>query len=211
MTSFLAFLGVSIIVIVTPGPDTAITIRNTLVGGRAGGVFTALGIATGQMIWAIAASIGIVAVLLASEPLFVAVKFAGAAYLVYLGGQALVQAFRPSAFDQRGILAKKHAGHLTPLTAFRQGVISDLGNPKVAVFFASLLPQFVPSGEPTFMTLLLLGAVFAVMTFSWLGLYVAIIARAGDVLRRSSLRRVIEGVMGTLLIAMGLRVVVAQR
>lgn len=211
MNSFLAFLGVSIIVIVTPGPDTAITIRNTLVGGRAGGVFTALGIATGQTVWAIAASIGIVAVLLASEPLFVAVKFAGAAYLVYLGVQALAQAFRSSSLDQRGILAKKHALRLTPLTAFRQGVISDLGNPKMAVFFASLLPQFVPSGEPTFMTLLLLGAVFAVMTFSWLTLYVAIVARAGDVLRRSSLRRVIEGVVGTLLIAMGLRVVVAQR
>jgi len=211
MNNFLAFLGVSIIVIVTPGPDTAITIRNTLVGGRAGGVFTALGIATGQLIWAIAASIGIVAVLLASEPLFVAVKFAGAAYLVYLGVQALVQAFRPSVYDQRGLLAKKHVRHLTLLKAFRQGVISDLGNPKMAVFFASLLPQFVPAGLPTFMTLLLLGAVFAAMTFGWLTLYVAIIAGAGDVLRRSSLRRVIEGVMGTLLIAMGLRVVVAQR
>src|SRR5579863_3176149 len=82
MTPFLAFLGVSLIVIVTPGPDTAMTIRNTLVGGRLGGVFTALGIASGQLVWALATSIGIVALLIASAPLFAAVKYAGAAYLV---------------------------------------------------------------------------------------------------------------------------------
>src|SRR5882724_11383696 len=95
MSTFLAFLGVSFIVIATPGPDTAI--RNTLLGGRSGAVFTALGIASGQTIWAIATSAGIVTLLIASEPLFVAVKYAGAAYLVYLGGQALHQALRPSS------------------------------------------------------------------------------------------------------------------
>ena len=82
MTLFLAFVGVSLVVIMTPGPDTAITIRNTLFGGRAGGIFTALGIACGLTIWAIATSAGIVALLVASEPLFLAVKYAGAAYLV---------------------------------------------------------------------------------------------------------------------------------
>jgi threonine/homoserine/homoserine lactone efflux protein len=74
MTSFLAFIGVSLLVIVTPGPDTAITIRNTLFGGRAGGLFTALGIASGQAIWALATSVGIVALLIASAPLFLALK-----------------------------------------------------------------------------------------------------------------------------------------
>ncbi|GLS37749.1 hypothetical protein GCM10010869_33430 [Mesorhizobium tianshanense] len=96
MSLFLAFLGVSFIVIATPGPDTAITIRNTLLGGRAGGVSTALGIASGQTIWALATSAGIVALLVASEPLFLAVKYAGAAYLVYLGVKALQEALRPS-------------------------------------------------------------------------------------------------------------------
>ena len=87
--SFLAFLGISILVIVTPGPDTAMTVRNTLLGGRAGGIATALGVATGQAIWALATSIGIVALLVASEPVFNAVKFAGVAYLVFMGAQAL--------------------------------------------------------------------------------------------------------------------------
>ena len=89
MFSFLAFIGVSLLVIVTPGPDTAITIRNTLAGGRIGGIFTALGIACGQTIWAVATSFGIVALLIASEPLFLTLKYAGAAYLAFLGIQAL--------------------------------------------------------------------------------------------------------------------------
>jgi threonine/homoserine/homoserine lactone efflux protein len=94
---FLAFLGISILVIATPGPDTALTIRNTLLGGRRGGVLTALGVAAGQAIWALATSVGIVALLVASEPVFVAVKLAGAAYLVILGAPALFQALRPGA------------------------------------------------------------------------------------------------------------------
>ena len=101
MTLFLAFVGVSLVVIVTPGPDTAITIRNTLFGGRAGGIFTALGIASGLTIWAFATSAGIVALLVASEPLFLAVKYAGAAYLVFLGVQALREAIWPAGDAKR--------------------------------------------------------------------------------------------------------------
>src|SRR5260221_2008776 len=89
----LVFLSISVLVIVTPGPDTAITIRNTLTGGRAGGLATALGVATGQAIWALATSAGIVALLVASEPLFLAVKYAGVAYLLWLGVQSFRSAF----------------------------------------------------------------------------------------------------------------------
>jgi threonine/homoserine/homoserine lactone efflux protein len=209
MSPFLAFLGMSFIVIATPGPDTAITIRNTLFGGRSGGVFTALGIASGQTIWAIATSAGIVTLLTASEPLFLAVKYAGAAYLVYLGGQALRQALRPS-FPGR-TPAEGSMRSLSASAAFRQGVISDLGNPKMAIFFASLLPQFVPPGAATFSAFLLLGAVFAVMTFTWLVLYATVVARAGDLLRRPSWRRAVEGITGTVLVGLGLRLAAEPR
>ena len=94
ITSFLAFLGVSAVVIMTPGPDTAVTVRNTLLGGRFAGILTALGISTGQAIWALATSFGVVALLVASEVLFQAVKYAGAAYLIWLGLQALIGAWR---------------------------------------------------------------------------------------------------------------------
>ena len=121
---FLAFLGVSIVVIVTPGPDTTFTIRNTLFGGRACGVFTALGIAAGQTVWAVATRAGIVAILIASQPLFLAVKYAGAIYLVYLGIQALREAIAPSQAAAVGIVQPSF--RLPPPVALRQGLISDL-------------------------------------------------------------------------------------
>jgi len=208
--SFLAFLGISILVIATPGPDTALTIRNTLLGGRRGGVFTALGVAVGQAIWALATSLGIVALLVASEPVFVAVKLVGAAYLVVLGAQALWQALRPA----NGPVAAVGSGtrrRLAPFRAFRQGVISDLGNPKMAVFFTSLLPQFTGEGGATFASLVELGLVFSLLTFTWLALYAAAIARAGDVLRRPRIRRALEGVTGAVLVALGLRIAAEHR
>src|SRR5690349_17869533 len=132
MNLFLAFVGVSILVIVTPGPNTAITIRNTIFGGRAGGVGTALGIACGQTIWAVATSAGVVALLVASEPLFLAVKYAGAAYLVFLGIQAILSAIQRTKPDDIAD-GPGTSRRLTPVAAFRQGLISDLGNPKMAV------------------------------------------------------------------------------
>ncbi|UCI06925.1 LysE family translocator [Mesorhizobium sp. B1-1-8] len=210
MTLFLAFLGVSLVVIMTPGPDTAITIRNTLLGGRSAGLFTALGIASGLSIWALATSAGIVALLTASEPLFLAIKYAGAAYLIYLGAQALREAFRPSAIPHPQT-AKVPQARLASGAAYRQGLVSDLSNPKIAVFFPSLLPQFVPAGEATFLSLLLLGITFALTTFAWLVFYAAVVAKAGDWLRQPSVRRVVEGITGTLLIGLGLRIATEHR
>ncbi|HZH09917.1 MAG TPA: LysE family translocator [Microvirga sp.] len=195
--------------IITPGPDTAITIRNTLFAGRAGGVMTALGIASGQAIWALATSAGIVALLLASEPLFLAIKYAGAAYLIFLGLQALREAIRPSAATATD--EERPIRTMSAVAAFRQGVISDLGNPKMAVFFASLLPQFVPAENATFFSFFVLGLIFALMTLAWLILYAIVVSKIGDVLRRPAIRRWIEGATGSVLIALGVRVAAEQR
>jgi len=208
--SLWAFLGISILVIVTPGPDTAVTIRNALLGGRRGGVATALGVAAGQAVWALATSAGIVALLVASEPVFEAVKLAGAAYLVVLGVQALLGAVRggaAAAVTATGLAPRR----LPPRIAFRQGLISDLGNPKMAVFFSSLLPQFAPPGDTMFGTLVLLGASFCLLTLAWLTAYACLIAGAGDLLRRPSIRRAVEAVTGTVLILLGLRLAAEQR
>ncbi|MGL4963851.1 MAG: LysE family translocator [Inquilinus sp.] len=209
-SSVLAFLGVSALVIVTPGPDTAVTVRNTLLGGRAGGIFTALGVSVGQAVWAFATSLGIVALLVASEPLFLAVKYAGAAYLVWLGLHALRAAWRPGEGGDATTSARP-AKRLGRGAAFRQGLVSDLGNPKMAVFFASLLPQFVPAGQPAFTAFLVLGLAFSLMTFAWLAAYAVAVAKAGDVLRRPHIRRAIEGVTGALLVGLGLRIATEQR
>jgi threonine/homoserine/homoserine lactone efflux protein len=142
--SLWAFLLISIFVIVTPGPDTAVTVRNTLLGGRIAGVATALGIALGQWTWALATSVGLVAVLLASEPIFNAIRWAGAAYLIWLGVQTLRSALTPVLGSSMATGIAREGPALRAPAAFRQGLLSDLGNPKMAVFFASVLPQFAP-------------------------------------------------------------------
>jgi threonine/homoserine/homoserine lactone efflux protein len=159
-----AFVGISALVIVSPGQDTALTIKNTLAGGRRSGVATALGVSTGQALWTLAASAGVAALLVASEPAFLALKLAGAAYLVLLGAQALLAAIRGGA----GHDLPAGGCRLAPASGYRQGVVSNLGNPKMAVFFTSLLPQFAPAGGGTFAAMLVLGLVFCAMTFLWL-------------------------------------------
>ena len=198
MAELLAFLGVSAIVIATPGPDTALTIRNTLMGGRRAGIFTAFGVSTGQATWTLAAAAGIAALLAASEPAFLAVKILGSAYLIWLGLQALLAAVR---------------GHRRPpvraprRSSFRQGLLSNLGNPKMAAFFPSLLPQFAGS----FSALLALGLAFSAMTLVWLTAYAFVVARAGDFLSRSAVRRAVEAVTGAVLVALGLRLATERR
>jgi threonine/homoserine/homoserine lactone efflux protein len=193
-----AFLGVSIVVIATPGQDTALTIRNTLLGGRRSGVSTAAGVSAGQACWTLAASAGLSALLSASEPAFLALRLAGAAYLVFLGLQALVGALRGGEARLPGGVG---ALRLAPARAFRQGLVSNLGNPKMAVFFVSLLPQFGHS----FVALAALGLLFCALTFTWLTAYATAVARAGDFLRRPRIRRALEAVTGTVLVALGLR------
>jgi threonine/homoserine/homoserine lactone efflux protein len=191
-----AFLGISALVIVTPGQDTALTIRNALLGGRRAGIYTAVGVSGGQAVWALATSAGLAALIVAFEPAFVALKLAGAAFLVYLGVHALLRAIRgrpPEAMSGRSELGAR--------LALRQGLLSNLGNPKMAVFFTSLLPQFGSS----FASLLALGLLFCSLTLIWLSAYAVAVAKAGDVLRRPVIRRVFDAVLGAVLVALGVR------
>jgi threonine/homoserine/homoserine lactone efflux protein len=202
VTELLAFLAVSAIVIVTPGQDTALTIRNALLGGRRAGLATALGVSAGQAVWTLAASLGLAALLVASEPAFLALRLVGAAYLVYLGAQSLLAAIRghrrdhPVTAGDRGV------------AGFRQGVLSNLGNPKMAVFFSSLLPQF---GGTSFASLFALGLVFCTMTLVWLSAYAFVVARAGDFLRRPVIRRALDAVTGVALTLFGIRLATDRR
>jgi threonine/homoserine/homoserine lactone efflux protein len=204
MERLLPFLAVAALLIVTPGPDTALTIRNALIGGRRGGILTGAGVATGQLIWALATCLGIGALLQAYQPAYVALKLAGAAYLIYLGAHSLLRALRDHGrIDApHGSPTRRRSGS----RAYRQGVLSNLGNPKMAVFFVSLLPQFVGPSTDTFFALLVLGLTFSVMTFAWLTAYSVVVGKAGDVFRRNSVRRGLDGLTGAVLIALGLRV-----
>lgn len=202
MTDLAAFLAVSALVIVTPGQDTLLTIRNTLLGGRTEGAFTALGVASGQACWTLAASVGVVALLAASEPVFMALRLAGAVYLIYLGLHSLLGALRRVDTPNAAGVPERRP---RPATAFRQGLVSNLGNPKMGVFFTSLLPQFAARGDSSFAPLLALGLVFCVLTLVWLTCYAAVIARAGDALRRHGVRRALDALMGGVVVVFGAR------
>lgn len=206
MHELAAFVGIAVVVIVTPGPDTALMIRNTLVGGRTSGLRTALGVCTGIAVWGVATSAGLAALLVASEPAFRALKLAGAAYLVFLGAQTLLHAFRG---DRARLEARERRPD--PRAAYRQGLLSNLGNPKIAVFFTSLLPQFAPGGDASFAGLLGLSLLFCAMGLAWLSAYAVAVARIGDVLRRSAIRRAIDAITGAVLVAFGLRLATEKR
>jgi threonine/homoserine/homoserine lactone efflux protein len=188
----IGFVLLAVVVICTPGPDTALTIRNTLLGGRANGLRTAQGVAVGQALWTLAASAGIAALIAASQPVFTAVRIAGAAYLVWLGLQALAAAVRGRRHEERP--RGSAAG-------FGQGLLSNLANPKMAVFFTSLLPQFGTG----FAELLALGLVFSTMTLAWLSVYALAVARTKRLLVRGRVRRGLDAVMAFTLIAFGVR------
>lgn len=209
--SLLAFLGVSVVVIVTPGQDTALTIRNTLVGGRRAGIGTALGVAIGQSCWTLAASLGLTAILVASEPAFAAIRLLGAAYLIWLGWHSIRAAIRGHGGSAAGAPGAASSSGLMPGRAWRQGVLSSLGNPKLAVFFSSLLPPFVPAGAAPLPAMLALGAVFVAMTLAWLSAYAVVIARLGHRMRGGRIRRAFDAITGAVLVLLGGRLALERR
>lgn len=194
----------SALVIVTPGPDTVVTVNGTASGGRRGGVFTALGVFCGQAVWTLTAAAGVSALLVACEPAFLAVKYLGAAYLCYLGMHALWSAARQRVSPEAA--AAEAPARRGALDCYRRGLLCDLGNPKMAVFFTSLLPQFGAG----FAALALLGLVFCAMTFLWLACYAVAVAAMSGLLRRSPARRILDAVTGTVLIGLGIRLATEQ-
>jgi RhtB (resistance to homoserine/threonine) family protein len=208
ITNVGAFLAISALLAVAPGPDTAITTRNALVGGRRAGLFTILGVSLGLTIWTLATGVGVAALLRASEPAFVALKVAGAVYLCWLGLQAIRSALRKPSSAGGGHVVRRP---IAPRVAFRQGLLTNLGNPKIAVFFTSFLPQFTPAQEASFGSLVLLGVLFCLVGLTWLTVYVLAIARVGDFLRRPRPRRVLDFVTGTVLVGFGIRLATEHR
>lgn len=209
IVSLWAYIAISVFIIVMPGPDTALTIRNAILGGKSAGLATALGVSSGLTIWALATGLGLVAVLLASEMVFHAIKLAGAAYLLWLGVNSLIRAIRdPGA---AAALSSAPKSELQSGRAFRQGLFSNLSNPKIAVFFASILPQFAPSGDGMLASVMTLGILFSAMTFVWLALYVAVITLVSGVLQRSWVRRTLDGFTGAALVLFGLKLAATER
>jgi RhtB (resistance to homoserine/threonine) family protein len=204
----LIFITVAAVVIAIPGPDTAVVTKNVLVHGRRVAFGTSLGVSAGLSIWTLAAAVGVASVVRASAVAFTVLKLAGALYLVWLGLQAL-RAARSTQSGAVALTVKRPA--MSALGGFRQGLLSDLANPKIGIFFTSLLPQFVDPGRPVLLPFLALGAVFVSMTVLWLCAYCLIAARAAKTLQRPRVKAAMDRVTGVVLIALGLRLAVEHR
>jgi RhtB (resistance to homoserine/threonine) family protein len=198
------FVGVSIALIVSPGPDIALVTRHALRAGRRAGVITSLGTSTGLAVHGLAAVVGLSAILATSDVAFTVVKFVGAAYLAVLGVRTLWN-LRHASRDRDGGETSQANG----FAPFRQGVLTNVLNPKVAVFFITFLPQFVGPGESSTFVTLTLAAVFVVMALTWLLIYVALLHSIAGVLQRPRVRRALEGVTGSALVLLGLRLAAA--
>jgi threonine/homoserine/homoserine lactone efflux protein len=203
----LPFMAVSLVVILTPGVDMALVTKNALLYGRPAALATAAGVNAGVAVWALAAALGLAAVVRRSEAVFTVVKVCGALYLTYLGVQALLAARRARAGPGLPAPAPRP---LSPRTAFRQGVMGNLSNPKIAVFFTSLLPQFA-GPDPTVWGLLALGVVFEAMGLIWLLAYASLASRGRDLLRRRRVKVFLDRLSGLVLIGLGVRLALERR
>ncbi|MEV6828827.1 LysE family translocator [Amycolatopsis sp. NPDC051102] len=184
-----------VLVLIVPGPDTALVLKNFLAGGKRGGALTALGIGSGNLVQGVAAALGLSAVIVRSEPVFLTLKWAGAAYLAYLGVKALIAAWRG---DYSPLAQAKPRGG----RRWREGFLCNLTNPKVLVFSLSMLPQFL-TPDSSIAESLLLAATVGVLATLWQFVLVAGVHRVRGRLKRRRVRRVLDGATGTALVGFG--------
>jgi threonine/homoserine/homoserine lactone efflux protein len=182
--------------------------KNVLVHGRRAALGTSLGVSAGLSVWTVAAAVGVASLVRASAVAFTVLKLAGALYLIWLGLQALRAAGHAASAEEERSGARPGLG---ALGGFRQGFLSDIANPKIGVFFTSLLPQFVDPGRPVLLPFLALGAVFVFMTAVWLCAYCLVAARAAQTLRRPRVKAALDRMTGVVLIAIGLRLATERR
>lgn len=191
-------------IIVLPGSDTALTIRNTLSNGFVAGQLTALGVGVGQTIWFAASSAGLATLLRASATLYDLMRFGGAALLIYFGLVTVWQAGSHRVLRMRvdaGANQERSTNNLLALF-FAQGLTSNLGNPKMLFFFSGLLPEFA-GDSPTLQTNLLLSGVFVSLSLGWLTLCAFLAGRAHQQIGRASTERLIQIAAGIVLIVLG--------
>jgi threonine/homoserine/homoserine lactone efflux protein len=193
-----SFAIAALLLIMLPGPDQALVTRNALIGGRRGGMLTALGGTLGVAVHATGAAVGLSALLVASAEAFTAVKILGALYLAWLGLHMLRDALtlpRASAEADLSEIPSQRVGYVW------QGFLSNALNPKVALFFVTFLPQFLSTGGGSARAeALLLSAIFAGLYLTWFSLYVVAVDHLGRWLRRPRVKARIEQVTGSVLL-----------
>jgi threonine/homoserine/homoserine lactone efflux protein len=197
-----AFLLVALVVVFTPGPATALIVRNALRGGTRAAWATTAGNSTGILLWAIASVLGISALVAASEAAFATLKIVGAIVLVLLG----IQAWRRAHYGQSPVVPQPASRN-----HYREGLLTSFANPKLAVFFIALFPQFVPQGQPVLPATLLMAAIIMAMDLVWFTVLAVIVARAQRAFIEHGWGSRMERISGTVLIALGVRLAFQDR
>ncbi|MGC4378905.1 LysE family translocator [Fictibacillus sp. Mic-4] len=203
MVHFYMFLILCVFLVILPGPDTAIVTKNTITVGKSGGFKTALGTCCALCIHTAAAVLGLSAIIVKSALLFAVFKYVGAVYLIYMGVKTLWSLKKKD--DTAASVEMNIKSQFKNASCFKQGFLTDLLNPKVAVFFLTFLPQFVVSGSHTFFPFLILGVTYIVLTALWFLFYVYIINYISAFMKRPKTKMIIEGITGTVLIGFGLK------
>jgi len=198
--TYASFLGFAVLLVLMPGPDFVVVTRNVLASGRRRGAWAGVGVATSNAVQGGVAALGLGAVIVASQPVFEEIKWAGAAYLVVLGVQALRSAMR-GAYEQPDTGAGEPS-HGAAWAGWRQGFLSNITNPKVLVFYLAVLPQFLPAGAPIWQ-ILPLALSHALLSLAYLTLLVSGLHRVRGLLTRRRVRRALEAVTGTVLLGFG--------
>jgi threonine/homoserine/homoserine lactone efflux protein len=223
--SLLAFIPVALLLALIPGADTALVTRNALALGMRGARWTIVGICTGCLIHATASALGLSAILATSARAYETVKLVGAAYLVWIGVQGIAKAGNdvgsesktPTPAYQRRpwVSARRRAdgGERTAVSGhpFTQGFLTNILNPKVALFYLTFLPQFIPAGAPILRTSLLLAMIHNALGFAWLSIYARFVDRLRVALTRPVVKAWLERVTGGALVLLGARLAWSRR
>jgi threonine/homoserine/homoserine lactone efflux protein len=199
--SLVSFLGIAVLVSVTPGPATALVVRSAAIHGRRESLHVVLGNSTGILLWALASVLGISALVAASETAFVVLKIVGAAVLIVLG----IRALRPARSPEPG--ARRAMGR----GAFGNGLVTSFANPKLAVFFIALFPQFVPDGAPVLPVTLGMALLLIAIDLVYFSVLALVVSRARHAVVGSRLARRLERLTGAVMIGLGVRVALEQR
>ena len=200
---FAAWIAVAVFLIVTPGPDTALIIRNALRSGARSASLSGVGVAAGSAVWAAASVLGVAVLLESSDLAFTMLKYAGAAYLVYLGMRSLIGSFRDGVEPGDAKLPSRPEPREAS-GAFGQGVLNNLLNPKAGAIFVSVMPQFIEPHD-SFVRLILMVVCYDAIVIAWLCAYAYVVSRAGRSRMGGRLRRRLERVTGTVMIGLGVR------
>ncbi len=199
--TLVSFAGIAVLVSLTPGPATALVVRSAALRGRREALLVTLGNSTGIFMWAIASVLGISALVAASETAFWVLKIAGAVVLLYLG----IRALRGSGDSAEGETVR------TGRTAYGTGLMTSFANPKLAVFFIALFPQFVPDGDAVLPTTLAMAALLIAVDLVYFSLLALVVARAHHAVVSSKLARRVERLTGAVMIGLGVRVALEHR